>query len=275
MPVATIGNATCHYQDVGEGHPILFGHSYLWSSEMWEPQIDELSKHFRCIVVDLWDHGKSGHLNEDTKTLEDISEDYFALMQHLGLDEFSVVGLSVGGMWGTYLALNHKNAVKSLVIMDTYLGSEPAVSQEQYNLMLDMIYNAKKFPEPLIEEITPLFFSSNTIEYKKEIVEAFKDSLRNYDPEMIPGLTRLGKIIFSRENLLPRFNELTMPSLVFVGEDDLPRPVSESKEMADLLPNAKLHVIEKAGHISNLERPDLINPILYDFFKSHELVKSY
>lgn len=270
MPTALIGNKTCYYQDKGEGFPLLFGHSYLWSSDMWQPQIEKLSKNFRCIAVDLWDHGKSGHIDKKTQTLEDLSEDYYRLMQHLNLKEFSVIGLSVGGMWGAHLALNHKESVKSLIMMDTYLGSEPQSTEEKYNLMLNTIEAAQKFPEPLIEQIVPLFFSRNTLSQKKDLVESFKSSLRNYDKSKISGVVKLGKIIFSRKNLLNRFHEITMPTLIVVGADDIPRPVAEAKEMASLLPNSQLHIVDEAGHICNLEKPDFVTNLLHDFLKSHE-----
>ena len=66
MPRTTIDGKDCFYQDLGKGYPILFGHSYLWSSKMWEPQLKELSRGFRCIIPDLWDHGQSGHLHAST-----------------------------------------------------------------------------------------------------------------------------------------------------------------------------------------------------------------
>jgi len=55
-PKVSISGKNCFFQDIGKGYPLLFGHSYLWSSKMWEPQIVSLSKDFGCIVPDLWDH---------------------------------------------------------------------------------------------------------------------------------------------------------------------------------------------------------------------------
>lgn len=58
MPTIIVEGKSCFYQDVGEGYPVLLGHSYLWTSSMWEPQIKSLGVNgFRCIAPDLWDHG--------------------------------------------------------------------------------------------------------------------------------------------------------------------------------------------------------------------------
>ena len=54
-----IDGARMSYIDQGQGFPVLLGHSYLWDAEMWQPQIDALSQHFRVIVPELWGHGRS------------------------------------------------------------------------------------------------------------------------------------------------------------------------------------------------------------------------
>src|SRR5258708_8513445 len=100
-----IAGSTMNVVDAGEGDVVVLGHSYLWSSEMWRPQIDGLSPHYRVIVPDLWGHGNSGPLPEGTEDLHDIARHHLALMDRLGIDRFTLVGLSVGGMWGAELAL--------------------------------------------------------------------------------------------------------------------------------------------------------------------------
>ncbi len=59
MSTFTIDNKSMHFLDKGEGPVLVFGHSYLWDSAMWAPQVDALSQHYRCIVPDLWSHGQS------------------------------------------------------------------------------------------------------------------------------------------------------------------------------------------------------------------------
>ena len=104
MNTFTINSKIMHYLDIGEGPVLVFGHSYLWDSEMWEPQIDVLSKQYRCIVPDLWAHGQSDAAPAKTRTLKDYACDVMSLIDdHLEIDTFSLIGLSVGGMWGAEL----------------------------------------------------------------------------------------------------------------------------------------------------------------------------
>jgi pimeloyl-ACP methyl ester carboxylesterase len=61
------------YQDEGQGPALLFGHSYLWDSAMWAPQIEALKEHYRCIVPELWGHGDSDVLPEGPCTLATLA----------------------------------------------------------------------------------------------------------------------------------------------------------------------------------------------------------
>ncbi len=232
---------------------------------MWAPQLQSLSKEFRCIAPDLWDHGNSAHLNEKIDSIEQLANDYWNLMQQLQIEEFAVVGLSVGGMWAAHLALKYPKAVKALVLMDTFLGSEPQATKQKYFALLDLVEKQKGFTDPILNQVVPLFFSPFTLLHKKHLADAFRSHLASIKPENIPGIVALGRTIFSRENILDQFKNISQPALVIVGRDDLPRPPKEAEEMASLLPNAELHVIEQAGHICNLEQPSAVSALLSTF----------
>lgn len=267
MPTISLNGKSCHYQDVGEGYPLLFGHSYLWSSDMWKPQLEFLSKEYRCIAPDLWSHGKSEKITQPT-TIAELSENAWQLMNLLGIREFAVIGLSVGGMWGGELALRHPESVKALVLMDTFLGDEPLSTQQKYFSMLDIIESQKKFVTPLLDQIVPLFFSPTTLSKNSLLVENFRNALATISEADIPGIVSLGRTIFSRSGSLERLPSLKQPTLILVGRDDIPRPPKEAREMADRLPNAVLQIIDEAGHISNLEQPALVNAWLSNFLKT-------
>ncbi|BBP52187.1 hypothetical protein PHLH3_18130 [Pseudomonas sp. St386] len=100
MPFSIIDGQPLHYLDQGQGPVVLLGSSYLWDHTMWAPQIEVLSQHYRVIALDLWGHGQSGRLPEGMTSLDDLARQALALMDHLGIDCFNLLGLSVGGMWG-------------------------------------------------------------------------------------------------------------------------------------------------------------------------------
>lgn len=265
MPYITIKGRQLFAEDRGSGFPVLFGHSYLWDRNMWEPQVAVLSAHYRCIVPDLWGHGRSDLPPQSPYPVEALAEDFWALTQSLGLNRFAVVGLSVGGMWGIHLALNHPEAVTALVVMDSYVGPEPEETRVRYFGMLDMVEKAGMIPPPLQEVLLPIFFSPVTLQQNPHLPERFRSALAAIPPEQIPGIVAVGRGIFARSSILERLPELKVPTLIIVGEDDRPRPPHEAEEMARLIPGARLEVIPQAGHISNLEQPERVTSLIVEF----------
>ncbi|ETS29907.1 2-succinyl-6-hydroxy-2,4-cyclohexadiene-1-carboxylate synthase [Photorhabdus temperata] len=264
MKTIQLHNKTMAYRDEGEGFPLLLGHSYLFNSDMWAPQIEVLSKKYRVIAPDLWGHGNSAELPEQHKTLADLARDYLALMDQLGIKEFAVIGLSAGGMWGTELAAMVPNRVKALVLMDTFVGLEPEVTHKKYFAMLDMIEQAGAIPQSLLQQIVPIFFSQQPAQ---NLVDELTQRLVTIPAEVLcNSIVPLGRMIFGREDRTHLLEKLDIPALVITGEQDMPRPPLEGYLMAEIL-RCDYVVIQDAGHISTLEQPHKVNQELVAFLQ--------
>ncbi|MGI2128417.1 alpha/beta fold hydrolase [Shewanella oncorhynchi] len=257
------------YLDVGSGPVLLFGHSYLWDSAMWAPQIATLSAQYRCIVPELWGHGQSDLLPNNCKTLLDIADQMLELMDALEITHFSVVGQSVGAMWGAELALKAPTRVKTLVMLNSFIGFEPEVTRAKYDGMLDMITAAKAIPAPLISAISPLFFANDAANNTPELVTGFEQSLASITAEQIPTIVKLGRMIFGRRDTMEYADQLTLPCLIMAGVEDKARSVLESYLMSDAIDGSQLVHIPAAGHISTLEQAEFINQHLADFLAKH------
>ncbi|MGF1772009.1 alpha/beta hydrolase [Vibrio wakamikoensis] len=269
MKQFTIEGQVMAYQDVGEGPVILLGHSYLWDSQMWQPQIDALSQHYRCIVPDLWAHGESQAAPASMGNLTDYAKHLLALMDDLGIETFSIVGLSVGGMWGSELTALAPARVKSLVLMDTFVGLEPEVAHAKYFSMLATIAELKMVPAPIVEAVVPLFFASNATQDNPELVASFEAKLAALSGEQAEQVARIGRMVFGRRDLCDDIEKFALPTLIAVGAEDKPRPVLESYLMNDLITGSSINVIPSAGHISNLEQPDYVTAMLTEFLSQH------
>lgn len=269
MPAVFIDHVPVHYEEVGEGFPVLFGHSFLWDKDMWKPQLEALAKHFKCISVDLYDHGKSGHLPGDVTDLYSLSEKYALFMKELGYEEYAICGLSIGGMWGAHLALNHPEHVKALIVMNSDLGLESNSTRARYDIMLEDMRSKKGFSKELLDVVIPIFFTDETMENGSDLPKSLRKSLDSVAEENIEGIERLGNIIFHRKNLLDQLYKLKMPTMIIAGDQDKARPKEESIVMAENAPSARLEIISNAGHISNLEQPDKVTGILLEFLSTN------
>lgn len=261
----TIDDHQMAYQDIGQGPVILLGHSFMWDSHMWAPQIEVLSQQYRCIVPDFWGHGQSEAAPKNTQTLKSYAQQLLALMDHLAIEQFTIIGLSVGGMWGTELTTLAPSRVQALVLMDTFVGLEPEITHQKYMHILDTIIEQQAIPEAIIEAVTPLFFANNANQDSPELVAAFKQHLANLKGEHALEIARVGKIVFNRRDQMDDLTNFALPVLIAVGQEDNPRPVLESYLMQDCITDAELVQIPNAGHISNLEQPQFVTEMLSTF----------
>jgi len=247
---------------------ILFGHSYLWDSFMWREQVEQLQQQFTCIMTDLPAHGNSGLNPDKTYDIQYLAELHAQFMQALNIKKYAVVGLSVGGMWGTQLALSHPENVTALAIMDSFVGAEPKESQQEYFNLLDTI-EQNGITSELADTLVTYFLTPDSIKNNPELVNRFKQPLQAYNQsvERRKHLCEIGRYIFKRESLLEQLHQLTMPVHIIVGKQDLPRPPEESQLMAEHCTQCELSIIDNAVHICNLEQPEQVTKVLADFLK--------
>ena len=258
----SIDGSTLSYLDIGQGPVLLMGHSYLWDADMWAPQIAHLSQNYRCIVPDLWGHGFSGKLPEQTRNLRDIAAQMLELMDKLNVDSFSVLGLSVGAMWGAELALKVPARVQHLIMLGSFIGYEPEITRDKYYAMLDIIKAEQVISPTIIDAITPLFFAT---EPNAELVELFKQKLNHFDSNNIDCLYQIGRMIFGRRDTMDDVHLLTLPCLIMTGVEDKARTVLEGYLMHDAIDGSKYVHIAECGHISTLEQAEFVNQQISQF----------
>ncbi|MBF8754122.1 alpha/beta fold hydrolase [Pseudomonas guariconensis] len=260
-----IDGARMSYVDQGQGFPVLLGHSYLWSAAMWQPQIEALSKHYRVIVPELWGHGDSEAPPPTTTDMSAVARQHLALLDALDIPKCHLVGLSVGGMWGAQLAIEHPQRIDRLVLMDTYLGAEPDATRLKYFALLDAASTAGSFSDALLDIVVPIFFHAGG-QTVPEIREQFRVQLKASSARTIrESLAPMGRVIFGRPDLMARLDELPGErTIVLCGDQDIPRPPAESNEMARSI-GCVAAQIPFAGHISSLESPRVVNEFLLNW----------
>jgi pimeloyl-ACP methyl ester carboxylesterase len=260
-----IAGSAMNVIDAGKGDVVVLGHGYLWNAEMWRPQIDVLSRHYRVIVPNLWGHGGSGPLPGEAANLRDIARHHLALIDRLDVERFTLVGLSVGGMWGTELALLAPKRVTELVLMGTFVGVEPEVTRHRNVAMLNAVAATSAMPGGVLDAIVPMFFSSDVASRSPHLPRNFRNRLAGWDRDrLLDSVLPLGRMILGRRDMLADLSRLFMPAMVMTGAEDSARPVHEGRQMAEAL-GCRFIELPGAGHISSLETPDAVNQHLLRF----------
>src|ERR1017187_8749377 len=134
MPYAlTSDKVRLHYEEVGQGTPILFVHEFAGDHRSWEPQLREFGKRYRCIAYAARGYTPSDvPADKDAYSYQHVMRDCVAVLDHLGIDQAHIVGLSMGGYTTLQVALNHPTRVRSMTLAGTGSGSEGWFTETVY-----------------------------------------------------------------------------------------------------------------------------------------------
>ncbi|MFQ5382423.1 MAG: alpha/beta fold hydrolase, partial [Dehalococcoidia bacterium] len=116
MPIANVNGVDLFYEQAGSGEPLLFHHGYTGSHDSWAGIVERLQDRYQCSVMDCRGAGDSAH-PEDGYTIPQMAEDVVGMADHLGLDTFTFIGHSMGGVIGMQLGLEHAERLRKLVLV--------------------------------------------------------------------------------------------------------------------------------------------------------------
>lgn len=240
-----------------EAPVVMLSHSLASSMVMWNPQLAALESNFKVLRFDTRGHGDSD-APEGKYSLEMLAEDAVALLDALEIDAVHFVGLSMGGMIGQNLALDHGKRLKSLALCDT-----SAIMPDEVQPIWDQrIADARKkgmqdqVGETLERWFTPEYLSQNPPE-----VEMIR---RQVLATPVSGYIGCSEAIRGLDNL-ERLSEIDIPTIIIVGEEDPGTPVAVSEAMHVRISGSKLVILPSARHLSNIEQSTAFNEALTDF----------
>ena len=244
-----------------KGAPVVvLSHSLACSLVMWNPQMDDLSPHFQVLRYDMRGHGHSD-VTPGPYTIELLAEDVIGLLDALSIDRVHFVGLSVGGMIGQSLALNHPKRLRSLALCDT----ASAVPQEAQPIWQERIERTRaKGMESQVNETMERWFTPAFLKQNPPMVGLIRKQIL---ATPVAGYLGCAEAI-RKLNYLNRLSEMKLPTLIMVGEDDPGTPVSASRAIHERIPDSKLVILPSARHLSNVEQAEAFNAALLAFLKN-------
>lgn len=242
-----------------EGAPVVtLSHSLAAHLDMWRPQMPALSERFRVLRYDVRGHGGTPPA-AGVFSLRDLAADVQGLLAALGIRRTHFVGLSMGGMIGQQLAVDHPELLESLVLADTlsvYGPEKQAMWQERIAAA-----SGPEGMEPLVEPTINRWFTEPFRTANPGVMDWVRGMIRATSPEGFIGCCRALMAL----DLTAKLPQVQIPTLVLVGRQDPTTPVSGSEVITNALPDARLVVIEDAAHISNVEQPEVFTQHLMEF----------
>ena len=248
------------YDDLGEGPvPIVFLHGFPFNKSMWQLQLDFLKTTNRVIACDIRGFGKSkdeeSHLEMDL-----FANDLILFIDSLGLEKVILCGLSMGGFIALNAMKRFPSRFEALILCDTQcIADSYDVKVKRYETIEEIKeYGVSNFNEGFIKKV----FHEDSLTNKPELVEQLRSVVfSNSQHVIIQGLTALAE----RSETCSFLDEISIPTLIICGREDAVTPLDESKFMNKNIKGSVLHVINNAGHVSNLEEPAKFNKLLRDF----------
>ncbi len=260
----TVGGARLYYDDQGAGSPIVLIHAGIADSRMWDAQMARLSAHYRVIRFDLRGFGKSETEPEPFSDVADLAE----LFRALDIEPAVVVGASMGARVAVELALERPNLVRALLLVapGLFRGLPPSEPLAAGWRAMEQAYEAGDTDRMLELEL------GLWVDGPRRSPHQVEPSLRERVRDMNAVAYRLEALASGRQSLSPpaveRLNELKVPTLVVVGDEDQRDILDIADYLVDQISDAREVVVRDAAHMLTMERPEEFNALVVEFVKS-------
>ncbi len=256
MPTFEHEGRWLHYLDEGDGPPVLLLHAFPLSSEMYRPQLEALGARYRFIVPDLRGFGQSD-VDPHPVGMPDFADDALALLDHLGIDQAVVGGVSMGGYVALALLRTEPSRVAGLILSDTQFNADDDAGKRKRE---DVAQALEKDGIRVLEDSMPEKLLAQPPQ--PQVQARVRSLIREAKPQGAASASRGMGLRTDSRDILGRF---AGPLLVIVGEGDVITPPQKAKAMADLVKGSVLETIPGAGHLPNLEQPSAFNAVLERF----------
>jgi pimeloyl-ACP methyl ester carboxylesterase len=247
-----IDGQTIAYRQAGQGPALVLLHGFLCDSRCWRHQLSHLSDRFRVVAWDAPGAGSSSDPS-DTFTTASYARCLTGFLDAIGIEQAHVLGLSWGGILAQEFYRLSAERVRSLVLADTYAGWRGSLPETVWKQRLATCLQDASGPrETLLAKFLPGVFTDAAPQLLRE---EFAAIVSEFHPIGF-RLMSLSSAEVDTRDLLPR---VAVATLVLWGDDDRRSPLHVAEQFHAAIPGAELAIIPNAGHLSNMEQPDVFN----------------
>lgn len=247
----------------GRGELVVFLHGIGGNRSNWRDQLDAFAPHFHAVAIDARGYGDSDDY-EGPLDFASYADDVVRVLGHFGAERAHVVGLSMGGRVAMDLALRHPSSVLSLTLCDTHKGFadfSPERKAEFVRLRKEPLLNGQE-PADIAESVARTLVSPQA---SPQAVE-----------RLVESMSRLHKASYIKSieasvmsDALSGLERIGVPTHVVVGAHDRLTTPDMARALCAEIPGAVLTIIEGAGHLANIERPEPFNDAVLSFLLAH------
>jgi pimeloyl-ACP methyl ester carboxylesterase len=244
----------------GAGTPVVLLHGFPLDGRMWAPQVEALAGTYQVIVPDLRGFGAARDQAVEEAGMDLLADDVARLLDQRALDRVVLGGLSMGGYVALAFARRHADRLGGLLLFDTKATADTQEARADRLRMVErLLAEGNGF---LPELMLPRLLGKTSLDQRPELVQRVTAMVAEQDPRAVAG-AQVG--MAARPDATEVLATIAVPTLVVHGAEDALFDPEVGRELASAIPGARFLLVEEAGHLSSLERPEVVNEALLDF----------
>ena len=265
MPRVSVNGVRLHYEEVGQGAPLVFVHEFAGETESWRPQVQFFARRYRTIAYNARGYPPSDVPDDPPAySQERAVQDIRGVLDHLGIAKAHLCGLSMGGYAVLHFGLSYPERARSLVVAGCGYGSG-----DRDAFRRDSSQVVKRFEDEGMARVAGWYSRGPT---RVQFLDKDPKGWQEFHDRLAAGSARGHALTMqgvqmkrpSVYDLGARMEALRVPTLVVTGDEDEPC-LEPALFMKRKIPSAGLVVLPKAGHTINLEEPEAFNRAVLDF----------
>jgi 3-oxoadipate enol-lactonase len=241
--------------------PIIFVHGFPFDHLMWDAQVREFSNDHYCVTYDIRGLGESP-AGDGQFTIESFVDDLELIIDELGLEKPTLCGLSMGGYISLRAIERMENKFRAVILCDTKALADDNEGKLKRAAGIKLIN--ENSVESFVEQFVPNCFSEKFMAKNKQDYEEVLKRSKNNNQVGIKGCLLA---MAGRTDTSSYLSNISIPSLIICGEEDMLTPPEVMRQMADSIDGSSFVVVRAAGHMAPIEASDIVNEKIKEFLK--------
>jgi proline iminopeptidase len=286
MPIMSIRDVSLYVKTMGSGYPLALMHGGPGVDHATMLPFRSSADRFTLVFYDHRCNGRSEGAPVSSMTWENLTADADALRDRLGFERWAVLGHSFGGQVALEYALAYPDRISHLILLDSGGDSRWAL-ENAADLLARRGYSSTKVElvrrwfngkfEP--NEMLPIFMRiGDAYSYRRGLLRFLLNTALAGLQGGWRSKLRPEALIFAGTQLAPgwtvmdRLGEIGVPTLVMAGREDFVFPPEHQAQLAAGIPNARLHIVERAGHNPHYDRSAEVMEAVREFITADSAV---
>lgn len=268
MPRLTANGIGIYYEEHGAGEPLLLISGTFNDHTLWNLQVADFSKYYRCLVFDNRGLGNTDRGAATPYSVRLLAEDAVALLQALGVDKAHVGGLSLGSVVAQEMAINNPELVYTLCLHATWDSAAAHPHLRRHFEIGRRLLEIGDLPL-IVAHSTMIVFPPHIVNEREEEIKQ-RERLRLESPPPLDTVIQQYSADLAHD-ATDRFHLIKCPTLITVGAEDHVTLPEYARAVHQRIRGSEMVVLEGAGHLTNLQVPQEFNRRMLEFLRRHPM----